>query len=131
MNQPLQKKKVFKKMHKQKCFYKYVKEDVALLILQNSSLLATCPYNFNDPFDVQTGLHYDFSFEEFKQGFFNKYIELVESKTAPYFFDENGVSFSIKTLWMAKKKYGFDNLYNLKGGILAWADQIDPSIPKY
>ena len=26
---------------------------------------------------------------------------------------------------------GFDNLYNLKGGILAWADEIDSSIPKY
>lgn len=28
-------------------------------------------------------------------------------------------------------KYGYDNLYNLKGGILAWSDQIDPSVPKY
>lgn len=26
---------------------------------------------------------------------------------------------------------GKDNFYNLKGGILAWADHIDPSIPKY
>jgi len=26
---------------------------------------------------------------------------------------------------------GFTNLYNLKGGILAWADQIDSSMPKY
>ncbi len=26
---------------------------------------------------------------------------------------------------------GFDNAYNLKGGILAWADEIDPSLPKY
>lgn len=26
---------------------------------------------------------------------------------------------------------GFDNLYNLKGGILAWADVIDPSMEKY
>jgi rhodanese-related sulfurtransferase/pimeloyl-ACP methyl ester carboxylesterase len=26
---------------------------------------------------------------------------------------------------------GFDNLYNLKGGILAWADEIDASIEKY
>jgi adenylyltransferase/sulfurtransferase len=26
---------------------------------------------------------------------------------------------------------GFDNLYNLKGGILAWADEIDRTIPKY
>jgi rhodanese-related sulfurtransferase len=26
---------------------------------------------------------------------------------------------------------GFDNVYNLKGGILAWAKEIDPSIPTY
>jgi rhodanese-related sulfurtransferase len=25
----------------------------------------------------------------------------------------------------------YDNLYNLEGGILAWADRIDPSKPKY
>lgn len=24
--------------------------------------------------------------------------------------------------------YGYDNLYNLKGGIIAWADEIDPSL---
>ena len=27
--------------------------------------------------------------------------------------------------------HGFENLYNLKGGILAWADEIDESIKKY
>lgn len=27
--------------------------------------------------------------------------------------------------------YGYANLYNLKGGILAWADRIDPTLPKY
>lgn len=26
---------------------------------------------------------------------------------------------------------GFERLWNLKGGILAWADEIDPSIQKY
>jgi|TARA_B110000503_G_scaffold142043_1_gene237550 sulfur-carrier protein adenylyltransferase/sulfurtransferase len=26
---------------------------------------------------------------------------------------------------------GLENLYNLKGGILAWADEIDSNIPKY
>jgi adenylyltransferase/sulfurtransferase len=26
---------------------------------------------------------------------------------------------------------GFQKLRNLKGGILAWADQIDPAMPKY
>jgi len=29
------------------------------------------------------------------------------------------------------QQHGFDNLYNLSGGILAWSDEIDPSIPKY
>jgi sulfur-carrier protein adenylyltransferase/sulfurtransferase len=32
---------------------------------------------------------------------------------------------------LLKQKDGFSNLYNLKGGILAWADQIDPSMAKY
>lgn len=26
---------------------------------------------------------------------------------------------------------GYDNVYNLAGGILAWADEIDPGIAKY
>jgi rhodanese-related sulfurtransferase len=30
-----------------------------------------------------------------------------------------------------EKKLGFNNVYNLKGGVLAWSDEIDPSMPKY
>ena len=30
-----------------------------------------------------------------------------------------------------EKKYGFQNLYNLVGGVLAWSDEIDPTLPKY
>ena len=32
--------------------------------------------------------------------------------------------------WL-EQNHAFENLYNLKGGILAWSDQIDPSMPKY
>ena len=32
--------------------------------------------------------------------------------------------------WL-EKNHGFTNLHNLKGGILAWANEIDPSFPKY
>ena len=28
-------------------------------------------------------------------------------------------------------KFGFNNLYNLKGGILAYADEVDSSLAKY
>jgi adenylyltransferase/sulfurtransferase len=30
--------------------------------------------------------------------------------------------------WL-EKNHGFNNLYNLKGGILAWAKEIDPTLP--
>lgn len=30
-----------------------------------------------------------------------------------------------------EKRFGFTNLYNLKGGILAWSNDVDPEIPKY
>jgi adenylyltransferase/sulfurtransferase len=33
-------------------------------------------------------------------------------------------------LWL-EKNHGFKNLYNLKGGILAWSKEIDPTMPTY
>ena len=30
-----------------------------------------------------------------------------------------------------EQNHGYTNLVNLKGGILAWSDEIDSSIPKY
>lgn len=33
--------------------------------------------------------------------------------------------------WHTLKSAGFDRIYNLEGGILAWADHIDTSLPKY
>jgi sulfur-carrier protein adenylyltransferase/sulfurtransferase len=29
------------------------------------------------------------------------------------------------------KQAGFEHVRNMKGGILAWSDQVDPSVPKY
>ena len=29
------------------------------------------------------------------------------------------------------KEAGFKNVWNVKGGILAWSDEVDPSVPKY
>jgi len=38
---------------------------------------------------------------------------------------------SAKAIEYLQSKGDFDNLYNLKGGVLAWSDEIDPSMPKY
>ena len=36
-----------------------------------------------------------------------------------------------KAIQWLETNHGFDNLYNLKGGILAYADEIDNSLTKY
>jgi adenylyltransferase/sulfurtransferase len=38
---------------------------------------------------------------------------------------------SAKAIDLLEKKYGFNNLYNLRGGILAYADEIDQTLAKY
>lgn len=38
---------------------------------------------------------------------------------------------SAQAIEQLEQKFGFRNLYNLKGGILAWAQEIDPDMPKY
>ena len=38
---------------------------------------------------------------------------------------------SAAVIKLLEEKYGFKNLYNLEGGILAYADEVDPSLTKY
>lgn len=38
---------------------------------------------------------------------------------------------SAKAIRELEEKFGFDNLYNLKGGILAWVEEIQPELAKY
>jgi adenylyltransferase/sulfurtransferase len=38
---------------------------------------------------------------------------------------------SVDAIVYLQKEHQFDNLYNLKGGIHAWADEVDPSVTKY
>lgn len=38
---------------------------------------------------------------------------------------------SASIIQMLEEQNGFSNLYNLQGGILAWAQEIDPSMPTY
>jgi rhodanese-related sulfurtransferase len=38
---------------------------------------------------------------------------------------------SANVIHLLEAELGIDNLYNLKGGILAYADQVDQSLPKY
>lgn len=38
---------------------------------------------------------------------------------------------SAKAIRLLEEKFGYNNLYNLKGGVIAYIDEIDPSLVKY
>ncbi|MBL8020529.1 MAG: rhodanese-like domain-containing protein [Leptospirales bacterium] len=38
---------------------------------------------------------------------------------------------SARAIEALQAQFGFENLINLKGGILRYSDDVDPSIPKY
>jgi len=41
----------------------------------------------------------------------------------------SGTRSALAVEWLMKA--GFRRVHNLKGGVLAWAEQVDPSVPKY
>ena len=53
------------------------------------------------------------------------------SRTKPVILQCRSGSRSARVLMYLEQNHGFTNLYNLAGGILAWADEIDPEMPKY
>jgi len=57
-------------------------------------------------------------------------IEKISSEKKVVVHCRSGVR-SAKAIKTLEKKYGFSNLYNLKGGILAWAHEIDHDMATY
>lgn len=58
----------------------------------------------------------------------NRYVELDSSRKTVVMCRSGGRSAQAVEILQEK---GFQNIYNLEGGILAWSDRIDPSVPKY
>lgn len=53
------------------------------------------------------------------------------SKTKPVIIQCRSGNRSGAAVKMLEQQFGYDNLYNLKGGMLAWKQEIDPSISVY
>ena len=64
------------------------------------------------------------------QGDILEHVEEISSKHKVVIHCRSGKR-SADVIELLQDKYGFQNLYNLKGGILAWAEEIDHSLPKY
>lgn len=53
------------------------------------------------------------------------------SKTKPVIVQCRSGARSAAAIMQLEQKFGFTNLYNLKGGILAWAAEIEPGMQVY
>lgn len=53
------------------------------------------------------------------------------SKDKPVIIQCRSGARSAAAIMQLENKYGFTNLYNLKGGIMAWAAEIDPDMQVY
>ncbi|MFP4290263.1 MAG: molybdopterin-synthase adenylyltransferase MoeB [Cyclobacteriaceae bacterium] len=60
----------------------------------------------------------------------DQYVEKIHRDKKVVVHCRSGVR-SSRVIEKLEKQYGFSNLYNLKGGLLAWAEEVDPAMPVY
>lgn len=64
-------------------FYKYASPETTLAILRQRTIRYSSPLTFNDPFDVQSGLHFDFDLASLPGLILDKIGELATAQTEP------------------------------------------------
>ena len=64
-------------------FFKYAAPDTALEVLRSKSVRYSSPLRFNDPFDVQSGLHFDFNIDDLHGNLIDKLAELSAAAIEP------------------------------------------------
>lgn len=64
-------------------FYKYTSASTALAILKSGTVRYSSPLKFNDPFDVQAGLHFDFDLTTLLDKFLDRLHELAAASVEP------------------------------------------------
>lgn len=64
-------------------FFKYASPDTAIAILQSRKVRYCAPVTFNDPFDVQSGLHFDFDLSGLPEKVLCRIGELASAPDEP------------------------------------------------
>lgn len=64
-------------------FFKYAPPETAIAVLKNRTIRYSSPLRFNDPFDVQSGLHFDFDLETFPEKVLDRIIEYATAARTP------------------------------------------------
>jgi hypothetical protein len=93
--------------HGRERFFKYTSASTALKILEAGTVRYSSPLLFNDPFDVQTGLHFDFDIGSLPDKLFRRIEGLVTSPTRPNVSGRDPWGQIILDLWDRRLTRGF------------------------
>jgi hypothetical protein len=93
--------------HDRHCFYKYTSASTAVKILESSQVIYRSPIQFNDPFDVQSGLHFEFDIETLPDKILDQVEYLVGSDTRPDVSQTDPFGHAILLMWEKKATHGF------------------------
>lgn len=66
-----------------RAFFKYAAPDTALAVLRNKAVRYSSPLKFNDPFDVQSGLHFNFNIDTLHSKVLDRIEQLATSNETP------------------------------------------------
>ena len=64
-------------------FFKYASPDTVLAVLKNRTVRYSSPLTFNDPFDIQVGLHFEFDLNALHERILDRLRELAVAPTEP------------------------------------------------
>jgi len=85
--------------HDRTRFYKYVSPSTAIKILESGKVRYSSPKQFNDPFDVQSGLHFDFDLDSLPRRILERIGSLAGSDVMPAVDPEDGFGQAVLLLW--------------------------------
>ena len=96
-------------------FFKYTTAATALKILESFSVRYSSPLLFNDPFDIQAGLHFDFDINSLPDKLLNRIAHIVTQAVRPNLSQADPLGKAIHLIWQEKVSHGFpkDEIWKL------------------
>lgn len=101
-------------------FFKYASPNTALAILKSRMVRYSSPLLFNDPFDVQSGLHFDFDISSFHEKIIDKLEEYATAPNMPPVDESDPWGKVVKIIRENYPTYGFprEKFNNIAGELI-------------
>jgi hypothetical protein len=93
--------------HDKVSFFKYTSAETAVRVLESSKVIYRSPIEFNDPFDVQAGLHFEFDVEALPDVILAHIESLVALNNKPEVSEAEPFGELVIRLWEASRTQAF------------------------